>query len=606
MALAETAELAVKLSLGGNFQRQMAGVNRSLKDFDKSASRAYRAGQQIGTGIRRGLAIAAGAAGLLATQVALGLDSLVKLEKATAQTEAVIKSTGSAAGVTAEQVRLLSEKYEALNATIGDETIQEGQNLLLTYTAITKEGFEPALQAALDLSVAMGTDLNSAVKTVGKALSEPEKAMARLRRQGIILTEAEEKQIKAHVKNNDTLAAQGVILGALEKRYGGSFLAGGSTTAGKVAKFTDSIEDLQRALATALLPAVGNIADALTELLQDPEVIKGAEDLGREIGNLFSKQNIKEGARIIGDVFNTLRSAAPVIKTALGTIGTVLKTAFDAFNSLPGPIQQLLIGGAVANKLTGGLVTNIAGGIFGALKAMTVQAGVVNVTGGVVNGGAAGAAGAAAGKGGGIIGAASKAISIAAIVASVAAVVATQQDESGKNTAFAAEIKAGLDQSIAGKTLPQLRTALSGVNDGINSLQSNPLLTLVQGDALNTLKTMQGDIAAQIARIDALKDQSNRTKDDTVAATNKVKTAQTETKRETGRGLSIVNQSTRSGASMVASAVRQSRPIITTNVKVSVTAASVSKEVTVQNRYGPGNGSAGGGSGHAPGTGPLP
>jgi hypothetical protein len=51
MAFAETANLAVKLTLGGNFNSQMAKASRSLKTFDKDASRAYKAGQQIGTGI---------------------------------------------------------------------------------------------------------------------------------------------------------------------------------------------------------------------------------------------------------------------------------------------------------------------------------------------------------------------------------------------------------------------------------------------------------------------------------------------------------------------------------------------------------------------------
>lgn len=569
MALAETAELAVKLTLGGNFLRQMGQVNRQLKTFDKEASRAYRAGQQIGTGIKRGLAIAAGAAGLLATQVALGLDSLIKLEEATAQTEAVIKSTGGAAGVTAEQVRKLAEKYEALNATVGDEVIQSGQNLLLTYTAITKEGFEPALQAALDLSTALGTDLESAVKTVGKALSEPEKAMARLRRQGIILTEAEEAQIKAHVKNNDALGAQAVILAALEKRYGGSFLSKGNTTAGRVAKFTDSIEDLQRALATALLPAVGNVADALTEFLSDPQTVREFENLGREIGRLFSPENIRAGIDALKDGFTFLKSVA-------GPIADVIGTAVRAFTSLPPEVQKLLVGGFAANKLTGGLITNIAGGIFGALKAMTVQAAVVNVTGGVVNGGG-GVPGVAA-KGGGALAGAAAFFPLAAV---------------GALMVGAAGLVAEPVRQLTGVTAGGLGTVKAEVAG----------LKLVVG-ASQAAQAHANQVNEE--RLAQLRDQANRTKDDTVAASEKTTRAALETKREAGRGLSLVNSATRAGASQVASAVRNSRPIITTNVKVTVTAGAVSKSVSQQARYGPANGSHGGGGGHAPGTGPLP
>lgn len=596
MALAETAELAVKLTLGGNFLRQMGQVNRQLKTFDKEASRAYRAGQQIGTGIKRGLAIAAGAAGLLATQVALGLDSLIKLEEATAQTEAVIKSTGGAAGVTAEQVRKLSEKYEALNATVGDEVIQSGQNLLLTYTAITKEGFEPALQAALDLSTALGTDLESAVKTVGKALSEPEKAMARLRRQGIILTEAEEAQIKAHVKNNDALGAQAVILAALEKRYGGSFLSKGNTTAGRVAKFTDSIEDLQRALATALLPAVGNVADALTEFLSDPQTVREFENLGREIGRLFSPENIRAGIDALKDGFTFLKSVA-------GPIADVIGTAVRAFTSLPPEVQKLLVGGFAANKLTGGLITNIAGGIFGALKAMTVQAAVVNVTGGVVNGGpglpggakGGGKPGLPGGAAVGFLGAAGLAIGLGAVATEVSGL----RDDTHVIGGQIARGTNDVEQQVA-----NVKNNIAVLTERAANGDQNAQRQLEGQRAV--LARLLDESSTTSERLAALRDQANRTKDDTVAASEKTTRAALETKREAGRGLSLVNSATRAGASQVASAVRNSRPIITTNVKVTVTAGAVSKSVSQQARYGPANGSHGGGGGHAPGTGPLP
>src|SRR6185369_15706388 len=94
-----------------------------------------------------------------------------------------------------------------------------------------------------------------------------------LRRAGVQFSPEQEKQIKRFVRQGKVLDAQKVILGELNKEFGGSFLAGGATTAGKVAKFGDAIEDLQKNLATALLPAVSNIADALNTLFRDPETI---------------------------------------------------------------------------------------------------------------------------------------------------------------------------------------------------------------------------------------------------------------------------------------------------------------------------------------------
>lgn len=92
MAFAETANLAVKMTLGGNFTSQMAKASRAARGFDKDASRAYKAGAQIGTGIKRGAYIAAGGIAFLATQVGFGLDQLVELERLGTQTNSVLKS----------------------------------------------------------------------------------------------------------------------------------------------------------------------------------------------------------------------------------------------------------------------------------------------------------------------------------------------------------------------------------------------------------------------------------------------------------------------------------------------------------------------------------
>lgn len=415
MAAADTARLIASLELKDKFSPGLTKAGRALGTFDakldRSESRAFRAGQQIGTGIKNTAKIAAVGVGVLASQVALGLQSLIKLEEAQAQTAAVIKSTGAAAGITAAQVGTLAEKYEALNATVGDETIRETENLLLTFTNIKRKAFEPALEAILDMNTAMGKGpegLTTTAIQVGKALNDPAKGFTALRRVGVTFTKDQEKRIKALQKEGKLYEAQQIILKELSKEFGGSFLAQGDTTAGKVAKFTDSIEDLQRSLATALLPAIGNVADELSRFLQDPAVIRGAETLGVEIGKLFSKQNISEGIELLRGGFRAAKEAGPIIAAAAQTMGKVLSTAVSVFKSLPPELQSLAVGGLAVNKLTGGLVTNIAGGLISSVLKQLVS-GVVNVNGAtvIVNGAGvpaagAGAAGAAAGVGAGL------------------------------------------------------------------------------------------------------------------------------------------------------------------------------------------------------------
>jgi hypothetical protein len=612
VALADTARLVASLELKDRFTKSLTRADRALGRFDtnlgRTEDRAFRAGQQIGTGIRRGAALAAVGIGILATQVHAGLQSLIELEDAQAQTEARIKSTGGVAGVTAKDVRALAEEYEALNATIGDETIQEAENLLLSFTKISKKAFEPALAIALDMNQALGggpEGLAGNAKLLGKALQDPEKGLSRLGRAVGGFSDETVKAVKAAVKQNDILGAQQIIIDELTERYGGSFARAGDTTRGSVAKFTDAIEDLQRALATAALPAVRNMADALSDFLQDEEVIRATERLGSEVGKLFSKENISTGIQILKDGFDAAKAAAPIIANAARIMGSVLSTAVGVFRSLPPELQNLAIAGLAVNKLTGGLVTTIAGGLISSVLKQLVS-GVVNVTGAtvIVNGpglmgdvtkggaGKAGAAGAAA-----TVAKAAAGVTIVGIAGVAAATIAGATRDS--------ENRIINSQGNIARTVADGNQKLANVNAGIARLRervaSGDVFAQRQLDALIAVRDkLRTESPETNERLAALKAMSQKTKDDTVAATRKTTTQVQVLKERMATRLDRVTSTDivqsgatrntiRAGTSAITSTIRANRPII--NVDVRVTATHVTKSVTYQNRYGPGGGS---------------
>jgi hypothetical protein len=508
MAVGETAKLIATLELKDKFtptvKKAIGGLGTLDKRIDTTSSKAHQVGQHVGIGIQNAAKVAAVGVGILATQVALGLNSLVKLEQAQAQTAAVIKSTGGAAGVTAEQVGKLAEKYESLNATVGDEVIRSAENLLLTFTNVKDKAFEPALEAILDMNTAMGKGpegLQSTVIQVGKALNDPTKGITALRKAGVAFTDQQVDQIKALQKSGDLLGAQKIVLGELNKEFGGSFLAQGGTTGAKVAKFGDAIEDLQRTLAAGFLPVVSKVADKLSLLFQDPAVVRGVEEFGTKLAGLFSDENLATGANVLKSLFQTAKDVAPAIAAAAEVTGAVVKTAVQMFTSLPKELQTLLVGGLAVNKLTGGLVTNLAGGLISSVLKQLVS-GVVNVQGGVVNvvgpaGGLPGAAAAGAAKGG--LSTLSKVFLIGEAVALVATVEAVRQEIAGNATEQATAIETQTQKFIASQPSKEaLQTALDGVNQGIKDLKTDPLNVLVQGDALAKLEAMRADLSAQL------------------------------------------------------------------------------------------------------------
>ena len=91
--------------------------------------------------------------------IASGLKAAMESEQITAQTEAVLKSTGNAAGVTGKQVQDLANTISAYSGK-SDESVREAQNMLLTFKQVRNETgkgndvFTQATKSIADMSTA--------------------------------------------------------------------------------------------------------------------------------------------------------------------------------------------------------------------------------------------------------------------------------------------------------------------------------------------------------------------------------------------------------------------------------------------------------------------
>ncbi|MEO5965226.1 MAG: hypothetical protein ABIR11_07150 [Candidatus Limnocylindrales bacterium] len=484
--------------------KTIGNVQGKLGKFDKIGRIGGNAIRSLTTNLVR---LGAAGAVAIAGMVGAGVRSLAHLQRVEAQTNAVIESTGGAAGVTAAEVRALAQEIEGLT-TADDKNVQEAENLLLTFTKIGKDTFPAATKAAVNMAIAMAkgdvanADFKGTALQVGKALNDPLKGLTALGRAGVSFTKQQTKQIKTLVESGDVLGAQKVILAELTKEFGKAGEAAASGPEGAWRRLQDAGEELSQALAKTLLPVLERAAKWLTTKLSDPAVIKGFEDLGREIGNA--------GDALLKFVDGIdWKSITNGVKGAAGIAGSIV----GAFMGLPDWVKTAVVSGWGLNKLTGGALGSVIGELGkGLIKGvMGMNAGVVNINAGVVKGG--GLPGGAGGAAGGV-GAATLLGAAAITAAAVAAVGVVAWDQNNKSTNFSAEIRAGLDSSMAGKSIPELRTALAGVNQGITSLQSNPLNVLVQGDALKNLQAMKADIAAQLGKLDAIKRNSSGSPDD--------------------------------------------------------------------------------------------
>lgn len=201
------------------------------------------------------------------------IDATVEAERIQTLLAAKLKSTGRQAEFTAKQ---LSDMGDALRAgtTFDDESLSQAQTTLLTFGKVTGKTFQDATASALDLSTALGMDLNAAAELVGRALQQPDKAAKQLRSANILLSKSQQELIVDLVKSGKTGEAQALILGKLETAYGGAAKAAGNTFGGALAELKNIAGDLIEGEGGSLDGATQAVKD-LSQTLQSPEVKAG-------------------------------------------------------------------------------------------------------------------------------------------------------------------------------------------------------------------------------------------------------------------------------------------------------------------------------------------
>jgi hypothetical protein len=197
-----------------------------------------------------------------------GFDELRQGAKVTAQTNAVLKSTGGIANVSAKGVDTLANSI-LKKSGIDDEAVKSGENMLLTFTKVRNETgrgndiFNQATKAVADMATAMnngavpsGQKMAQTSILIGKALNDPIKGVTALRRVGVQLTEGQQEQIKALVKNGETMKAQKIILRELNTEFGGSAAAAGKTLPGQLNILRETFNNLAGSVVQAVIPAL--------------------------------------------------------------------------------------------------------------------------------------------------------------------------------------------------------------------------------------------------------------------------------------------------------------------------------------------------------------
>jgi hypothetical protein len=268
------------------------------------------------------------------------ITAFAKQQQVEKQLETVLKSTKNAVGLTATEIKNMAGNLQQMT-TFGDEAILSGQNLLLTFTKIGKDVFPSATETMLNMSQALGQNLQQSAIQLGKALQDPIQGVTALRRVGIQLSTAQTEQIKRFVELNDIASAQKVILGELETQFGGSAAAARDTFGGALKSLKNIqgdllesigayVEIIGRDFVEAQIEATGAVKDFLSD---------------QERMNKFAAT--METLRVIFADFGTILKES-VVK--------VVETFRDRFGELFGRIKESIS----PIEILGGILTKVS------------------------------------------------------------------------------------------------------------------------------------------------------------------------------------------------------------------------------------------------------
>ena len=202
--------LSIKILLN---DKQFMSSLRKTSSFMKKWGKSF---ERTGKNLTRNLTLPIVAMG------AASVKAFDTQQKAIAQVEAGLISTGQAAGFTSKELQKMASDLQA-KTLFGDEVIlKDATAQLLTFTNISGEQFARTQKAALNLATRLDGDLKSASIQLGKALNNPVTNLSALKRSGIEFSDAQIKTIKSLAETNRLAEAQTIILDELEKQYGGA------------------------------------------------------------------------------------------------------------------------------------------------------------------------------------------------------------------------------------------------------------------------------------------------------------------------------------------------------------------------------------------------
>jgi len=244
-----------------------------------------------------------------------------------------------------------------------DEAVIAAEAILLKFTSISEDVFPQAIQVSADLAAVMGIDITSAAQMLGRALENPTMGMQMLRRQGIMLTVEQQKQLTSLIKLGKQEEAQAMLLDLLAKKTKGAAAAMGDTYVGKLEIFKNAISDIKEMIGGPVLEIMTTLMDKVVMPL-----VPGFESLGTAVTGFLD-----------AFITNKIEPMLPALERLAGFVSKLITAISegnfeDARMFFQGIFQTILPGSYVVVGKIWDFISNILKGDWTAVKQNVIDA----------------------------------------------------------------------------------------------------------------------------------------------------------------------------------------------------------------------------------------
>lgn len=297
------------------------------------------------------------------------VESAETAEKAQTQLNTVLASTKGVSGMTADSANALAKSLSSVT-TYGKSSIVSTENLLLTFTSIGKDVMPNVTEAALNMSTALGQDVQTSAIQLGKALSNPVQGIGKLTKVGVVFTDAQKAQITAMQKAGDVAGAQKVILAELNTEFGNSARAAATTSEGRKVRIENAIKGIKSSIGTKLLPIIDKVTTVVSDNL--PVIM---DTVDKVMVHLHPVIEFVEN-KVVPGVGNAIKNVIiPAIKDAYLIVKNVIdfiSTHQTLFKIIAGAIMTV-----VAAMMIWKVIMAVFWGIFNAFRIAAIALNVV-------------------------------------------------------------------------------------------------------------------------------------------------------------------------------------------------------------------------------------